>query len=357
MNLWLIFLTGLTTGGLSCLAMQGGLLASIIAKQKHTELSVATASGKHSLRQAGLFSGLDQLDWMPVSLFLATKLLAHIFLGFFLGWLGSLFAPSFELQLVFQVLTGLFMLVIALNLLDVHPFFRRFTLQPPKAVQRLVRAQSKNGALFAPAVMGALTVFIPCGVTQAMAVLAVSSGNPIQGALIMGAFVLGTLPLFAGIGILTAKLAEGWQDTFLRIAAYALILMAVYSLNGALVVLNSPVTVQKLVQPVTYFFSDERFSDAPTALVQDGVQQVLIAVSNHGYNPSYVKVKAGQPVQLTLATKETYSCAVAFRFPEFGISTFLNANDTQSFTFTPIKPGKYTYTCSMGMYTGVMEVI
>ena len=357
MNLWLIFLTGLTTGGLSCLAMQGGLLASIIAKQKHTELSTTTATAKQALRQAGVLSALDRLDWMPVALFLSTKLFAHIVLGFFLGWLGSLFAPSTELQLFFQLLTGLFMLVIALNLLDVHPFFRRFTLQPPKFIQRLVRSQSKSDALFAPALMGALTVFIPCGVTQAMAVLAISSGSPIQGALIMGTFVLGTVPLFAGIGILTAKLAEGWQDKFMRIAAYALIVMAVYSLNGVLVVMNSPLTVQKIVQPVTYFFSDERFSNAPTALVQDGVQQVEILVTNHGYSPNYVKVKAGQPVQLTLRTKETYSCAVAFRFSEFGISTFLSANDTQSFAFTPQKPGKYTYTCSMGMYTGVMEVI
>ena len=37
MNLLLIFLTGLTTGGLSCLAMQGGLLASVIANQKDQE--------------------------------------------------------------------------------------------------------------------------------------------------------------------------------------------------------------------------------------------------------------------------------------------------------------------------------
>jgi len=37
MNLWIIFLTGLTTGGLSCLAVQGGLLTSIIANQKEGE--------------------------------------------------------------------------------------------------------------------------------------------------------------------------------------------------------------------------------------------------------------------------------------------------------------------------------
>ena len=38
MNLWIIFLTGLTTGGLACLAVQGGLLTSIIANQKDQEI-------------------------------------------------------------------------------------------------------------------------------------------------------------------------------------------------------------------------------------------------------------------------------------------------------------------------------
>jgi hypothetical protein len=31
MDLWVIFLTGLTTGGLSCLVVQGGLLATAIS--------------------------------------------------------------------------------------------------------------------------------------------------------------------------------------------------------------------------------------------------------------------------------------------------------------------------------------
>lgn len=34
MNLWVIFLTGLTVGGLTCLAVQGGLLASVIAAKE-----------------------------------------------------------------------------------------------------------------------------------------------------------------------------------------------------------------------------------------------------------------------------------------------------------------------------------
>ena len=34
MNLWTVFLTGLFTGGLTCLAVQGGLLASTIAQRE-----------------------------------------------------------------------------------------------------------------------------------------------------------------------------------------------------------------------------------------------------------------------------------------------------------------------------------
>jgi plastocyanin domain-containing protein len=156
--------------------------------------------------------------------------------------------------------------------------------------------------------------------------------------------------------VATAKLSEGWHQKFTRIAAAALIIMALYSVNGILVVWDAPLTLGKIVRPVTWFFSSERFESNPIA-VTNGVQQVSISVLNNGYNPKFVTVQAGLPVNLTLTSQDTYSCALAFVFKEFGINTFLEATDSQSFSFTPTKPGKYTFTCSMGMYSGVMEVI
>lgn len=38
MNLFPVFLTGLTVGGLTCLAVQGGLLASVIAAKEGEEV-------------------------------------------------------------------------------------------------------------------------------------------------------------------------------------------------------------------------------------------------------------------------------------------------------------------------------
>lgn len=371
MDLLVIFLTGLTTGGLSCLAMQGGLLASVVANQKEQERDeIVDGEVREKAKkkekylkslQKNNFSlqSFDQLDWLPVLMFLLVKLIAHTILGFLLGWLGSAITLSLGMRLAFQVFTAVFMFATAMNLLDIHPIFRHLAFQPPKFLQRLIRGTSKSQALFAPAVLGFMTIFIPCGVTQAMEVLAINSGNPFVGATIMFTFILGTSPLFAILGVATAKLSEGWYQKFTKFAAAVLIGMAVYSVNGVLLVIDSPLTLNKIVQPITYFFSTDRFDQAAGSSVgvKNGIQQIKIDVLSRGYQPNYIKVKSGVPVEMTLQSNNTYSCALAFVFREFGISTYLKSTDTQSFTFTPTRKGKFTFSCSMGMYTGIMEVI
>lgn len=351
MNLGWVFLTGLTTGALTCLAMQGGLLTGVIANQKAADR-----------KNQGLTNRLDKNDWLPVSLFLGSKLAAHTILGFFLGALGSMIVLSLEVKVAFQIFTALFMLATAMNLLNVHPIFRYVLLQPPKFIQKKIRRTTKDGSWFAPVTLGLLTIFIPCGVTQAMEVLAINSGSPLEGAMIMFAFVLGTVPLFSLIGLLTSRLSEVWQTKFLKVAAISLIVMAIYILNGALVVMNAPVSWQKTLatyQKLRQYESGSTSASANDDLVKvnQNKQAVTIAIQARGYVPDYFKVKRGIPVELTLETNEVYSCASAFVFREFGIRTMLKPTDRQTFSFTPTKPGKFIYSCSMGMYSGVMEVI
>ena len=66
----------------------------------------------------------DQLDWMPVGMFLLAKLISHTIFGFLLGALGSVITMSLGVKLTFQVFVALFMFGTAMNLLDVHPIFR-----------------------------------------------------------------------------------------------------------------------------------------------------------------------------------------------------------------------------------------
>lgn len=349
MNYWLIFLTGLTTGGLSCLAVQGGLLASVIAAQKETEIAKKT-EGKKTAAQS-----FDALDWLPVSMFLLMKLLAHMLFGFLLGALGSVIALSFGLRLFFQAFAAVFMFATAMNLLEVHPIFRHAAIQPPRFLQRFIHRSTRNQAIFAPALLGLLTIFIPCGVTQAMEILVIQRGNALSGALIMGAFVLGTFPLFAAIGIATAKFSEFWRKNFLRLAAYALIFMALYGFNGVLQAMDAPITFQKIVAATK---SNNAGNNAPveTSSQSSGVaQKITIAINSDGYTPARLRVKANQPVELTLKNDGAYSCASAFSLRSFGIYAQVAPNEQKTFTFTPTKAGSYNFSCAMGMYTGVIE--
>lgn len=334
MNLWLVFLTGLTSGGVTCAAMQGGLLASIIANQKKSQVK----------------AGFGPDDYLPVAAFLTAKLVSHIILGFFLGWLGSQVELSLSTRLFFQILAALFMLATALNLLEVHPLFRYLAIQPPKFAYRYIKASS--ALIFAPAIFGVLTLLIPCGVTQAMEVLAITSGSPVMGALIMGSFVLGTAPMFVAIGLATARLSETWNRTFLRAAGFLLIAMSLYSLNGVLTALDSPYSPGRIISVIS-----TPVASTPLIPLTEGVQKVAIQISNTGYAPRNFAVRANLPVELKVHAGEVYSCATAFTFKAFGINAYVKPNTDQIFTFTPTKKGRYTFACSMGMYSGTMEVI
>src|SRR3970040_182082 len=121
MDITTIFITGLFAGGLTCLAVQGGLLVSSIAQQEEDKLN----------------------HIVSIMSFLVTRLIAYTLLGILLGLLGSVAQLSLSTRIFLQFAVGIFMVGTALNLLQVHPIFRYFVIQPPKFLTRIVRNQSK----------------------------------------------------------------------------------------------------------------------------------------------------------------------------------------------------------------------
>jgi plastocyanin len=200
-----------------------------------------------------------------------------------------------------------------------------------------------------------MTIFIPCGTTLAMEALAISSANPFLGASILAAFILGTSPLFFGVGWLTSVLGDNFRATFLRVAALVVLYLGVTSINGALVASGSPISLQA----ISAMFQAGSLSGETVKLYNEAQPSnaVQINVTAYGYSPNYIKVKKGSSVTLTLVSKDAYSCASAFRIPTLGISKNLQANETYKISFTPTQIGKIPFTCSMGMYNGVIEVI
>lgn len=334
-NLWAIFLTGLLTGGLTCLAVQGGLLAATIAQREEEKL-------KEKTKQSG--------NAVPILAFLGAKLVAYTALGFLLGWFGSLFQLSLTTQIIMQAVVAVFMIGTALNILNAHPIFRYFIIQPPKFLTRMVRNQSKSKSLFAPVLLGAFTVFIPCGTTQAMMALAIGSANPFLGAAVLFAFVLGTSPLFFILGYFATKLGDSLHQKFMKIAATALIILALFNLNNVLALSGSSWTLGDIFKQPTKVENNISNSTAQ--------QNVVIDIQEAGYSPNVVTVNAGAIVSFKIRNDRVYTCASSFTIPYFHYQKVVQAGKTETIALKmPDKPTKIPFMCSMGMYRGVINVI
>ena len=335
-NLVAIFLTGLFVGGLSCLAVQGGLLAATIAQREEKKLKDKTTKSGNAL---------------PIISFLVAKLIAYTALGFLLGSLGSVFQLSLTAKIAMQFAVVIFMVGTALNLLNVHPIFRYFAIQPPKFLTRLVRKQSKRSDLFAPILLGAFTVFIPCGITQAMMALSIGSANPFMGAAILFAFVLGTSPLFFILGYSITKLGDALHQKFMKFAAFALILLAVFNLNNAIALTGSNFTLDNVWN---------KMFDAKPAQTGNAqaATEATIDIGETGYTPNYFSIKSGAPITLHLKNTGGRGCTQGFTIPALGIQKTIPYGTSDTITFTaPAQKGALAFMCSMGMYRGMMNVI
>ena len=340
-DLLAIFITGLLTGGLTCMAVQGGLLAATLAQREEEKI-------KQGLKKGG--------NALPILSFLVAKVISHAILGFLLGGLGSFFRLSITTSVFLQVIVAVFMIGTALNILEVHPIFRYFIIQPPKFLTRLVRKQSKSQDIFAPALLGAFTIFIPCGTTQAMMALSIASGSPISGSLILTAFIVGTTPVFFVLGYFATKLGDIFQQKFMRIAAFAIILLAMFNVNNAIALSGSNLTFGNVAKNVWCVFAicDNDFGTTGGAINNNPT----ITINNLGYEPSVLNVKAGAKVHITLKNINGTSCDQAFTIPSLGIQKVVPVGITDGVDFTaPGKPQQIQFMCSMGMYRGVINVL
>lgn len=332
-NLWIIFTTGLLTGGLTCLAVQGGLLAA----------TLATKATKDN-------------NALPILSFLGAKLIVYTVLGMLLGLLGSFFQISITARALLQVIIAIFMIGTAANLLNIAPIFRYFVIQPPRFLTNLIRNQSKSKDFFAPAVVGAFTVFIPCGTTQAMMALAIASGSPLSGALILFVFILGTSPIFFALGYLATRLGEALHAQFMKLAAVTIMMLAVFNLNNAMALAGSNFTVEAAWKNV--FCTVTFCTDDPTLLHDVAVNQATIEIGPRGYTPNGLTVKAGSNVTIRLVNNGGRGCIQAFTIPGLGIQRVVRDGTTETIAFTaPSTPGQLAFMCSMGMFRGVINVI
>lgn len=346
-QLMVAFITGITTGGLSCLAVQGGLLASSLAHQIEQDY-VGQAAGKKQKQKTAVRTN----SALPIFLFLIAKLVAYTLLGALLGWLGSYLTLSPMTRAMLLIAIGIFMIGNALRMFNVHPIFRYFSIEPPKFITRYIRRTAKGTDTATPLFLGALTVFIPCGVTQAMMATALGTGSAALGAALMFAFILGTGPVFFIIAYLTTELGAKLEKFFMRFVAVVLLILGFVTLDGGLNVLGSPLSFQNLTRNLLPSNSTSASAtDSPQLSASEG--ELILKVENSGYFPTTLKAPADKALTLNLVTNETYSCARDFVIPALNYYELLPDTGTVQVNIPAQKAGSTLFfTCSMGMYTG-----
>ena len=206
------FIIGLIASISSCLAVVGGLVLSLSATVSEDNVS-------------------DKRNFI---LFHLGRLGSFALLGGVLGLVGNAIGINFTFTAVLGILASVVMLLLGLNLVGV---FRKNKIALPSGIfQRVFSVFRKiEHKTLTPLIVGFATFFLPCGFTQSMQVVALSSGSFFSGALIMFAFALGTLPMLALLSFGSASFAHGKHALlFLKSAGVVVIGLGIFALLAGL---------------------------------------------------------------------------------------------------------------------------
>jgi sulfite exporter TauE/SafE len=210
----IVFLTGLL-GGVHCAGMCGGIV---------TALSGQAARGRWWL-QLGYNAG---------------RIVSYAVAGALAGAAGSiglLLDDMLPVQLVLYVLANLMLIAIGLYLAGmsrVAASLERLGLLLWRRIQPLTRPLLPANTLPRALALGLLWGWLPCGLVYGILMTALLAGDPLNGAAIMAAFGLGTLPNLLLAGLALRRLNAVRYARSVRLVAGSLVLsFGIYGLAHA----------------------------------------------------------------------------------------------------------------------------
>ena len=204
-------------------------------------------------------------------------------------------------------------------------------------------------------------MLIPCGVTQAMMALAIASGTPVTGVIIMFACVLGTTPLFFTFAYLATKLGEKLHDKFWKVAGAGVLILGLIAIDSGLNLAGSPISSVAFRQLLNSGIQSSQAApagamSAKAPVIANELNELTMNVTDASYSPTIMQAKAEQPIKLTVATADVKGCARSLVIPSLGHQKLFEATGPQTIELSPQKPGTIRLTCSMGMYNAQINI-
>ncbi len=346
-SLSMLFIFGLVAGISGCSTLVGGIILSM--SKRWTALSSAESSFKDR--------------FMPYLSFNLGRIIAYSLAGAFLGLIGREINFSPRVGSLMVVAVSLIMIISALQMLEVS-WLEKFRLRVPNFLRKFLTAKEEKRKPLSPFLIGAGTLFLPCGFTLTAQGLALISGSIERGFLITTLFALGTLPSLLAISFGAAKIMSKreYAKKFMQSAAVILIFFAIYNINAQLNVFGMTSFEDLFDNQKPTVSSDKKekklSEDKNLPPIVDGKQLVKMEADGHGYRPNNFKVKAGIPIRWEIFDKGADGCTNAIISEDlFEGQIKLKKGQTSVKEFTIEKPGKYKFSCWMGMVYGSFEAI
>lgn len=331
-SLGLLFLAGLLTS-FHCVGMCGGFVVGYTTRD--------ALSGKRSYALAHIAYGLG-------------KTLSYTGLGAAFGAVGSLVTLTPTMKGAAAVLAGIFLLGFGLNMLHLLPHLRLFGLPMPRWLSRFVHAGFRKHQN--PFVIGLLNgLMIACGPLQAMYVMAAGTGSPLEGALILLVFGLGTLPLMLGFGLLASLISHNASHKILQMSGVIVLSLGLIMINRGLVLTGSGYDFVTVSQWINQHTTGLRQQLGHMASSHGEFQTIRTEVNREGFEPSTFTLRKGAHVHWIIDVKELTECNRAIVVPKLGLTINLHMGE-QTVEFTPSHEGTILWSCWMGMLRGEFQV-
>lgn len=329
MGYGVLFFIGLLTS-IHCVAMCGGINLSQCTKFQ----SVSSKGSKIS-------------NLKPSILYNLGRVVSYTIIGGIVGALGSVVSFSGAGKGIVAIIAGVFMVIMGLNMLNIFPWLRKFNVRMPKIFATRIYEQKKSNR---PLYVGLLNGLMPCGPLQAMQLYALSTGDPIKGALSMLLFSLGTVPLMFGLGALSSILTKKFASKMMTVSAILVVVLGVFMFQNGMALSGYALPLGQ-----SPFSASEESAKGATAEIIDGKQVVTTTLSSGGYEP--INVQAGIPVQWNIQAEANSinGCNNKIIIPEYNIEKKLEPGDN-IIEFTPTESGTVPFSCWMGMIRSQISV-
>lgn len=342
MSIGAAFVLGLVAAASSCVATVGGLMITAVTQYRQS-VRISTLKTRVA----------------PVASFIVGRIFSYTILGGVLGAIGAAFSPSATVTGAIVIVAAAYMIIMGLDMLGLAPaWLKRLLPHMPKFLARCMvdGSTAEQRGLIAPFLLGSATFFIPCGFTQSLQIYALTTGSFATSALIMGVFALGTAPALGILGFSLSSFAGRMRTFVFQVAGALVLLMGIVNIQNGLTITGHPLNTAwlKSTPPVQ---AETGNNGANTAVSFDGTEQIIRMKADYsGYTPDTFTVRAGVPTRWQIDGTKAYGCISSFQVPGLGIRRTLDQSMNE-ISFTAPKPGQYVFSCSMGMYRGVLNVI